>query len=376
VLAGRVKPESLRNRIVVVGASAPSLQDVHAVSAGGRDLMSGAEVQANAIATMLNRLPLRDAGVPIDVLLLFGLAMAAPLASLRWGPRGSLLLAVLVGIGFAGACQLAFTRGLVISAVYPLLALVLGALGALAVHYLTGAYERERMRELFSRFVPEQVVGAALDCTDDDLRLGAERRVATVMFCDLRGFTSFAETRPPDVVIDVLNRYLSGMTDAIMEHGGTLVSYMGDGIMAVFGAPLTQRDHADRALAAARLMLDERLPAFNEWLVDEGHAEDGFRMGIGLNSGYVYSGNVGSDRRVEYTAVGDTTNVAARLETMTKGTPHQLFIADSTRRLLRTSHPELAAVDELTVIGRQGTLKVWTLAAAAAPLHEASAQAA
>ena len=149
------------------------------------------------------------------------------------------------------------------------------------------------------------------------------------MFSDIRGFTTFSEALEPDAVIEVLNRYLGEMTDAIMDHGGTLVAYMGDGIMAVFGAPIEQDDHADRALAAAREMLGARLPRFNAWM--RRGARRRFRMGIGLNSGDVMSGNVGSERRMEYTAIGDTTNTAARLEGMTKGTEHQLFISDSTR---------------------------------------------
>ena len=130
----------------------------------------------------------------------------------------------------------------------------------------------------------------------------------------------------------MLNRYLTEMSDAILDHDGTLVAYMGDGIMAVFGAPIASDDHADKALGAAREML-ERLEAFNDWLRSEGLG-DGFKMGIGLNTGDVMSGNVGSARRLEYTTIGDTTNSAARLEGMTKGTPYQLFVADSTHATL------------------------------------------
>jgi adenylate cyclase len=136
---------------------------------------------------------------------------------------------------------------------------------------------------------------------------------------------------------------------------------MGDGIMAVFGAPIQQDDHADRALAAARAMLGEQLGQFNQYLRDEGLSE-GFRMGIGLNSGPVMSGNVGSERRLEYTAIGDTTNTAARLEGMTKGTPHQLFIADSTRELLRRPPDDLTFVDEVDVRGRKARVRLWALA--------------
>ena len=139
------------------------------------------------------------------------------------------------------------------------------------------------------------------------------------------------------------------MSDAILDHGGTLVAYMGDGIMAVFGAPIEQPDHGDRALAAAREMLGERLERFNGWLRAAGLGE-GFRMGIGLNSGTVISGQVGSERRMEYTTVGDTTNTAARLEAMTKGTPHQLFLAESTKEALSDADG-LVFVDEMPVRG-------------------------
>ena len=181
------------------------------------------------------------------------------------------------------------------------------------------------------------------------------------MFCDLRGFTSFAETLPPPKVIELLNHYLSGMSDAILNHGGTLVAYMGDGIMAVFGAPIEQDDHADRALAASREMLTVRLPEFNEWLRSQGF-DQGFRMGIGLNSGRVMSGNVGSERRVEYTAVGDTTNTAARIEGMTKGTPHQLFLTESVKESLSADPGDLVFVDEFPVRGREGKIRVYSIA--------------
>jgi adenylate cyclase len=167
----------------------------------------------------------------------------------------------------------------------------------------------------------------------------------------------------------VLNAYLESMSDAILDNGGTLVSYMGDGIMAVFGAPLDQPDHADRAVAAAREMAGGRLGRFNAWLAEEGHGTR-FDMGIGINTGDVMSGNVGSQRRLEFTAIGDTTNTAARLETMTKGTPHQVFLSDSTRSALAAVPDDLASVGELEVRGRSGRLEVWTLAGVDKPVRE------
>ena len=172
----------------------------------------------------------------------------------------------MLGLAFLVFAQLAFEQGWIVAVAYPLAALILSAVGALAVTTLITAYERQRVRDTFARFVPETVVTEVLDRADENLRLAGVRRDGTVLFSDLRGFTTFAETLPPDQVIDVLNHYLEEMSDAIMDHGGTLVSYMGDGIMAVFGAPIEQPDHADRAVAAAEEMLAVRLDRFNDWL--------------------------------------------------------------------------------------------------------------
>jgi adenylate cyclase len=220
--------------------------------------------------------------------------------------------------------------------------------------------ERERVREIFSRFVPEHVVDEVLKRTDDDLRLGGVTLDGTVMFSDLRDFTAFAESLSADTVIEVLNRYVGEMSDAILDNGGTLVAYMGDGIMAVFGAPIEMAGHADCALAAAREMLQSRLPDFNGWLKENGLG-DGFNMGIGLSSGPIMSGTVGSERRLEYTTVGDTTNTASRLEAMTKNTPYSIFVADSTRRSLRQPAGDLVFVDELDVRGKRSRVRLWTL---------------
>src|SRR5216683_4757773 len=133
------------------------------------------------------------------------------------------------------------------------------------------------------------------------------------------------------------------MTEAILAAGGTLIAYMGDGIMAIFGAPLEQEDHADRALIAAREMIGPRLDRFNVWLGEQGF-DHTFAMGVGLNSGPVMAGNVGSEQRVEYTAIGDTTNTASRLEGMTKNSEAMLFISASTRERMRSSTADLSPV--------------------------------
>jgi adenylate cyclase len=295
------------------------------------------------------------------------LGVIAPLGSLRLRPVRAFLDAVAAAIVFAVAVQVAFDHGRIVSFVYPLLALALATLGTLAVLYLSEAIERERVHDLFSRFVPAEVVDEVVARTDDNLRLGAVECDCTVLFSDLRGFTSFSETQPAPRVIEVVNYYLNEMTEEILAAGGTLISYMGDGIMAVFGAPLEQPDHADRAVAAATEMVGPRLERFNRWLAEQGY-DHSFAMGVGLNSGSVMVGNVGSEQRVEYTALGDTTNTASRLEGMTKGSGHMLFIAETTRERMR-DRDGLVLVGELEVRGRVAAVPVWTIASPDARDH-------
>jgi class 3 adenylate cyclase len=220
--------------------------------------------------------------------------------------------------------------------------------------------EREQVRAVFARFLPESVANALLDRTDGEATIPAESLTGTVMFGDLRGFTAFAESRPVNQVIEVLNRYLGLMTDAILDHGGTLVDYMGDGVMAAFGAPLPTDDHADMAVAAARSMVTEKLPEFNRWLETSGIGGGGFRMGIGLNSGPVMSGSVGSDRRQDYAVIGDTVNTASRIEGLTKQTPHAVLLSEGTFTTLRSTEG-LVFVDEFEIRGRRSRMKIWGL---------------
>jgi adenylate cyclase len=367
-LTGKTPPEFFRGKIVVVGPWASTFQDLHPVSSGS-DPMPGPEIQANAISTVLRGEPLNAVPGWVNLLLIIGLGLLAPLSGLRFSLRGTLLISLVAAALFLVFTQWSFNEGWIISFVYPFGTLVLSSVGALGAHYLLAAFERERVRDVFSRFVPEAVVDQVLARTDQDLRLGGVSLESTVMFTDLRGFTTFSEALPPATVIECLNVYLSEMTEAIHHHGGTLVSYEGDGIMAVFGAPIEQADHADRAVAASREMLTERLPKFNAYLHDK-DLSNGFKMGIGLNTGQVVSGNVGSERRLEYTAIGDTTNTASRLQGMTKGQSHLLFFADTTRERLQEQPDDLVFIDEFEVRGRSQPVKIWSIEAASDAVFE------
>jgi adenylate cyclase len=359
-LNGKVRPGFFHGKIVVVGQSELALHDVHATSV--TPTMSGPEVQANAITTALNGFPIRSVAWWWNVLVILELGLLPAIVGMRARPLPTIAAGLAGGGVFAIGAQAVFNHGHVVAVVYPLAALALSSVGSLGAHYLLEAWERQRTRDIFSRFVPAQVVNQVLSKTDSHLRLGGVRVTGTCMFTDLRDSTKFAESLPPEQVVDVVNRYLGELTEAILGHGGTLISYLGDGFMAIFGAPIEQDDHADRALAAAREILEERLPRFNEWFRERGFGE-GFRMGIGINTGAFLAGNVGSEKRLEYTAMGDTINTASRLEGLTKESEHSAFIAESTCDALTRPANDLVFAGEQEVRGREGKIKVWSLPA-------------
>jgi adenylate cyclase len=360
VARGEFEPDAVRDKVVVVGATAQSLKDVFPVATSADQSMSGPEIQAAAIQTVLDGLALR--GVPkwCNGALIVVLGLLGAIATLRLGPQRAAIVGIVAAFAFAGFAQLLFNAGVIVSMLYPLLALGLGFVGALGVATTVGAFERERVRDLFARFVHEAVVDDVLARAEDGLRLGGERKVVTVMFSDIRGFTAYSEKHTPEEVIDVLNQYLTVMSDVIHKHGGTLVAYMGDGIMAVFGAPADQVDHADRALAAAEEMNGPALEGFNAMLRERG--DDPIAIGIGLNAGPVMAGNVGSQRRMEYSTIGDTTNTASRLESMTKGSGHAIFLSASVRQMLTRPRDDLVLVASMEVRGKDEPVTVWSVA--------------
>jgi len=373
VYADKFPAAEVRGKIVIVGAEAIRLQDIHPTPTSGSQEMDGPEVQANVAATTLAGIPLRNGPGWLNVALLVLFGLAAPLLSVRIRVWRALLASLVLAALFTVATQVAFDDGTIIAYTYPLLTLVLAIIATLAVVLLGEAFERQHARDIFARFVPPDVVDDVLARTDDDFRLGGVERDCTVLFSDLRGFTSFSESQPAAKVIEVVNVYLNEMTEAILDAGGTLISYMGDGIMALFGAPIDQPDHADRALVAAREMQGPRLTRFNDWLREQGY-ESGFRMGIGLNSGTVMAGNVGSAERVEYTVIGDAVNTASRLEGLTKHTPHTLFVAETTRERLRVAADDLVFVDHLEIRGRVAKMAVYALSDPADVPHATAQQ--
>jgi adenylate cyclase len=218
------------------------------------------------------------------------------------------------------------------------------------------AHERlareEVARANYSRFLPEYVVKQMLE-NPESFKLGGVNQTITILFADIRGFTSISEHAPPEKIVGLLNRYFSAMTDIIFAHGGTLDKYLGDGLMALFGAPTTTPEDASNALNAA-VAMQRRLLGINMELRQEGLSEVG--VGIGLHTGEVTVGYIGSERRSEYTAIGDSVNTASRLESNAKG--GEILVSDATAKAARSRY-KLHAREPITVKNREQPVILW-----------------
>jgi adenylate cyclase len=218
------------------------------------------------------------------------------------------------------------------------------------------AHERlareEVARANYSRFLPEYVVKQMLE-NPDSFKLGGVSQTITILFADIRGFTRISEHAAPEKIVNLLNRYFSAMTDIIFAHGGTLDKYLGDGLMALFGAPTTTPEDASNALNAA-VAMQRRLLGINTELRQEGLSEVG--VGIGLHTGDVIVGYIGSERRSEYTAIGDAVNTASRLESNARG--GQILISDATAKAARSRY-KLHPRDPITVKNREQPVVLW-----------------
>ena len=218
------------------------------------------------------------------------------------------------------------------------------------------AHERlakeEVARANYSRFLPEYVVKQMLE-NPNSFKLGGVTQTITILFADIRGFTRISEHAQPEKIVQLLNRYFSAMTDIIFAHGGTLDKYLGDGMMALFGAPTATPQDASNALNAA-VAMQRRIIGINQELKEEGFLEIG--VGIGLHTGEATVGYIGSERRSEYTAIGDTVNTAARLESNSKG--GEILVSDATAKAAHRRY-KLKPREPITVKNRQQPVVLW-----------------
>ncbi|HSF38385.1 MAG TPA: adenylate/guanylate cyclase domain-containing protein [Thermoanaerobaculia bacterium] len=332
VLNGTFQPGTFRDRLVLVGLSESGLADLQASPFGE---MPGVEVHANVADDLLNGTYIRDtgmlAGLSLAALVLLALAVALLVLRTERHLTGALLAAALV-LAWPVLAYWAFvTAGWHLQAVSPVLAGSLALVGSLRYRVATEEARAQRIKQTFQHYVSGAVVDEMLR-HPERVKLGGERRQMTVLFSDIRGFTSISETLDPEALVQLLNELFTPMTRIVLDHGGTLDKYMGDALMAFFGAPLNQPDHAARACRATLAMRDELVRLNAGWHATgklPPHLTLG--IGIGLNSGEMSVGNVGSEAVFGYTVIGDNVNLGSRIEGLNKDYGTQILVSESTR---------------------------------------------
>jgi adenylate cyclase len=341
VVNGKVPPDAFKGKIVLIGAlGASGLPDSYATPASSTgEKMFGVEIHANIIETIhqslgtvpgvpqyhwaLNlgplhlqlyrgaaRLPLREQPLREQIAITFLLAVGAGLVLpfLRWY-MGAVLVALAYGVYFIWASVSFSVFGRVVDLLFPAFSLGFTFLGTVIVSYVFEERRRNQINDLFSRYVSAEIAQKIVEAFDQGkLELGGEEREITVLFADVRGFTTLSESLTPPEVVGMLNVFLEQMTEIVMQNGGAINKYIGDNLMAFWNAPYPQPDHAWLATKAGIEML-QAVHKLNETR----HFSAPVQFGIGINTGPVVVGNVGSSRRLEYTPIGDTVNTASRL---------------------------------------------------------------
>jgi len=363
VLHGRIPPEQMKGRIAVVGATAPGTWDQRITPFD--DIAPGVITHATFLDNVLHgELLERSQWVVLAEVLL----MAAASVALAWGfSRVSSLaaapaLAAVMALWGAIAVMALRRFNLVLAGGLPLLQVLLMFLTATTYRFFSEEREKRKARERFSRFLAPAIVDEVLK-KEGSLELGGEKRELTVLFADIRGFTSISEQLDPHVLLEVLNQYLTPMTDIIVSgRQGTLDKYMGDAIMAFWGAPRAQPDHALRACRAALDMLEElgRLKA--GW---RAQGLPDIDIGIGLNTGPMSVGFVGSqDRFYNYTVLGDAVNLASRLEGANKEYGTRIIIGRETHAQVK-DQVVVRQLDLVRVKGKREPVEIYELLAMA-----------
>jgi len=268
---------------------------------------------------------------------------------ITWG----VLLASVVFSATAYAGVQFIANGLLIDVIWALITQILASTVAFYLNYRTQYRLRQQIKRQFEHYLdPRQV--KQLQKNPEQLKLGGETRYATFLFTDVRGFTSMSESLPPEQVTYIMNKALTAQQAAVQKYGGMVDKYIGDAMMAIFNAPLDQADHEEQAIDCG-LQIIENMEALNQEMKQEGLPE--IAIGIGINSGNAVIGNMGSESRFDYTAIGDAVNTAARLESATKEQKVDLLIGESTSK---ASVKVLNLVNEIYVKGKEKGLRVYT----------------
>ena len=359
ILAGRTPTDAFTNKIVFVGATAKGIYDLRVTPFSNE--FPGLEVHANVADNILKQTflfrPEWARFFDLAAILFMGLVTGLVLPRLR--AFFSVLLIAVLFAGYWLVSQTLFVRqGIWLNAVYPLLTIVLVYTAVTLYRYIVEEREKRKIRGAFSFYVTPSVVNEMLK-NPDKLKLGGDKKELSVLFSDIRGFTTLAEEMEPEALVNLLNEYLTEMTDIVFEFDGLLDKYIGDAVMAVWGAPLEQTDHPARACRTALKMLDRLTKMQQQWEVEGTPRLD---IGIGINTGPMVVGNMGSERRFDYTVMGDSVNLASRLEGINKEYGTQVVISEFTHERVKDDF-FCRELDAVRVKGRAKPAKIYELVA-------------
>ena len=357
VIAGRIEPGALKGKIVLIGATAVGIYDHRATPFS--PVTPGVNVQAQAIDNVLTgdflKKPAWAAIFDLAAILGLGLVLGIVLA---WvSPWVGAISAGVLYAAFIWLAGLLFDRGYVLAVIYPVITVIMVFGGVTVTRLLSETREKRRLRGAFTSYVAPEVVKSVID-HPDQLGISGEKRDLTVLMSDIRGFTPLAESLDPHDLAHLLNLYMDRMTEIVFDHGGLLDKYIGDAVMAVWGAPIWREDHAARACRAALDMV-EALPEVREIWAQSGAG--GLDIGIGVNSGRMIVGNMGSKRRFAYTVLGDEVNLAARLEGQTKNYGVAIAVGENTYTRCSDSF-HFRPLDLVMLRGKSTPSAVYTIA--------------
>jgi len=345
----------LSDKIVFVGSTSDSMHDKYFVPTSGSELVPGVEIHANTFQTMVNKSELVTQSTFSIILMIF-------IASLIvfFFDRFSYIIAIILIFAsifiYLIFSVIIFDYNILLNLVYFPLTLLVTYAGFNIYNYVEEKKSKFLILEAFNKYVSKAVLGEILKAPDK-VNLGGERRNITVFFSDIRGFTTISEKLEPEQLVSLLNEYLTAMTNIVIDHEGVVDKYIGDAIMAFWGAPLDQPNHAVLGCTVSLKMIKELSVLRKKW-VDDGYPE--INIGIGLNSGDAVIGNMGSSKRFDYTAMGDTVNLGSRLEGLTKMYGVQIIISEFTYELIKDKFI-CRALDLVTVKGKNKPVKIYEL---------------
>jgi len=355
ILDGTAPVGTFKDKIVLIGPTALGIYDLRVTPFTAN--MAGIEKHASVVDNLLRGdfLHRTETGV-LPLIFLFAIVLGLTLP--RLGAKSGAALFLAFFASYMALVQYLFAvKGIWFNLVYPASALFFGYTSQTAYRFFTEERRAREIRKMFSSYVSKRIVDELIR-DPSKAKLGGDRKEITVLFSDIRGFTSFSEKLQPEEVVSLLNEYLGAMTEIVFAHEGTLDKFVGDAIVAFWGAPLSQPDHAERACRCALAMIDKLKQLQAKWAAEGKHVID---IGIGINTGDMVVGNIGAPgKKMDYTVIGDNVNLGARLEGLTRQYNNHIIISEFTCNKVK----DILAVNELgsvTVKGKQHPVVIYDL---------------